>query len=190
MCSAASNNAFDGLEASALVRRFASKIADNAAGVPVLDVACGSGRNAFLLVSHGCAVVCVDNDLAPLQNRLRLSGRPSVASAMLSLRRLDLVEDPWPFAPRSVGGIINVHFLLPTLFPHFERSLCPGGYLLVESEPGCGGNYLHLPKPGEVRSALGRGFELEFYRERRVGPPGYSAVTVKLLARRIPDSCS
>ena len=190
MSSAASKNGFDGLEASALVRRFASKIADNADGVPVLDVACGSGRNAFLLISCGCTVVCVDNNLVPLQNRLQLSRPPLAVSAMLTLRQLDLIKDPWPFAPRSVGGIINVHFLLPALFPHFERSLRPGGYLLVESEPGCGGNYLHLPKPGEVRSALGRGFELEFYREHRVGPPGYSAVTVKLLARRISDSCS
>ena len=77
MSSAASKNGFDGLEASALVRRFASKIADNADGVPVLDVACGSGRNAFLLISCGCTVVCVDNNLVPLQNRLQLSRPPS-----------------------------------------------------------------------------------------------------------------
>lgn len=34
------------------MRTFASKIADAAAGKPILDVACGSGRNAMLLAQR------------------------------------------------------------------------------------------------------------------------------------------
>ncbi len=37
---------------------------------------------------------------------------------------------------------------------------------------------------GELRSLLKDAFELEFYRERKVGPQGCAAVAVKLLARR------
>jgi hypothetical protein len=90
-------------------------------------------------------------------------------------------------ANSRVGGIINVHFLLPALFPFCESSLSPGGYLLLETVPGCGGNYLELPKAGGIRSALGKAFDFEFYKEGKVGPRGYDAVTVQLLARRRDD---
>jgi hypothetical protein len=46
------------------------------------------------------------------------------------------------------------------------------------------GNYLQLPKAGELRSLLKEAFELEFYKERKVGPQKCGAVAVQLLARR------
>jgi hypothetical protein len=97
---------------------------------------------------------------------------------------MDLVKERWPFPASVAGGIVNVHFLLPALFPRFERSLSSGGYLLLETVPGCGGNYLELPKAGELKFAFGKTFEFEFYQERKVGPPGWDAVTVRMLARR------
>jgi hypothetical protein len=81
------------------------------------------------------------------------------------------------------GGIINAHFLFPKLFPWFE-SLIPGGYLLTQTVPGCGGNYLQLPKSNELRSALSEHFEFEFYQERPVGPSAFNSVTANLLAKR------
>src|SRR5580704_19678522 len=97
---------------------------------------------------------------------------------------MDLANDRWPFTTGFAGGIINVHFLLPELFPFFERSLSPGGYLLLETVPGCGGNYLELPKAGELRSAFEKGLQIVWYKERKVGPPGYNAVTVKMVAKK------
>jgi SAM-dependent methyltransferase len=174
------------LKPTPLVRKFASQIAATA-GAPILDVACGSGRNAIVLAELGCTVVCLDNDLRLIRvQRTELSNTHlKQAFQRLKLQRLDLNKDPWPFAASSVGGIINVHFFLPTLLPLFEKSLMPGSYLLLETVPGCGGNYLQLPKAGEVKFALGRAYDFEFYRERRVGPFDYDAVTVQLLARRV-----
>ena len=97
---------------------------------------------------------------------------------------MDLVHDPWPFGVGIVGAIINVHFVLPALFPLFESSLLPGGYLLIETVPAHGGNYLELPRAGDLRVAFQSAFDLEFYKERKAGPGNYDAVTVKLLARR------
>jgi SAM-dependent methyltransferase len=169
----------DKCEPSTLVRRFGSKIVAAAIGKPILDVACGSGRNALFLAALGCTVICVDRDLCKLQNQKRHLR----VSRKLILRPMDLVKDSWPFGPCTVGGIVNVHFLLPQLFPHFHRSLSPGGYLLVETVPGHGGNYLELPKARELRIALEKGFEIELYKETKVGPTDYDAVTVRLLAR-------
>lgn len=160
------------------MRRFASKIAGAAAGLPILDVACGSGRNGLFLHNLACTVICVDNDLT----RFQTQGHASVGN--LVSRQLDLVKNAWPFGECSLGGIVNVHFLLPALFPYFERSLAPGGYLLLETVPGCGGNYLELPKVGRLRSSFGKAFVVESYQERRVGPRGHGAVTVKMIARR------
>src|ERR1700686_4454275 len=173
----------DILGASSLVRGFASRIADAAGSLPILDVACGSGRNAMLLSELGCTVVCIDKDLTRLKVELGLRAS-RLTSSRLHLHYLDLVKDPWPFDAGTVGGIINVHFLLPALFPCFKKSLAPGGYLLLESVPGCGGNYLELPHAGRVKSVLQRAFDFEFYKEGKAGPPGVDAVTVKLLAKR------
>lgn len=174
------------LQPSPLVRRFASQIVHGASGKPLLDIGCGSGRNAFVLSQLGCAVTCVDKDLTRLrseQGRLRHTSF-SKASAQLTLYQMDLTEDPWPFDTCSVGGIVNVHFLLPSLFRFFESSISPNGYLLLETVPGHGGNYLQLPKAGELRSAFEKSFVFEFYRERKVGPRSLGTVTVQLLARR------
>lgn len=168
------------LEPCPLVRRFAPKIAGAALGKPILDVACGSGRNAIFLANGGCAVICVDKNLASLQaQKERLP-----ASLELRLRKLDLVHDSWPFGQCSLGGIVNVHYLQPELFRCFEQSLMPGGYLLLKTVPGCGGNYLELPTAGALRRRLEGAFDFEFYEERNVGPHDCNAVTVRLLARR------
>ena len=171
--------------ASPLVRRFASTIADAANGAPILDVACGSGRNAMIFAELGCNVICVDIDLTRLKNHLSGQASRFESSSRLQLRILNLINDPWPFKAGAIGAIINIHFLLPTLFPCFAYSLAPGGYLLIESISGRGGNYLELPAAGEVKSALETGFHLELYEERKVGPKESNAVTVKLVGRCI-----
>ncbi len=179
------------LSPSPLVRRFASRIAAASAGKPLLDVACGSGRNAAVFFQLGCDVICVDKDLASFQaHRLRIQNTSLVkTAAQMRLHQMDLVSDAWPFSACTFGGIINVHFLRPALFQHFESSLSPGAYLLLETVPGCGGNYLELPKTGEVRLAFEAAFEIEFYKERMVGPHGCNSTTVQMVAKKRSPSC-
>jgi SAM-dependent methyltransferase len=174
------------LEPSAMIRRYGSKIAAASFDKPILDVACGSGRNALFLWSLGYTVICMDRDLSGLQAQLSrgMDGDSVRASKRLILLQIDLKVDRWPFQQHSVGGIINVHFTLPALFPHFGSSLVQNGYLLIETVPGCGGNYLELPRKGELKAAFESSFAFEVYKERPVGPSDRNAVTVKLLARR------
>ena len=169
----------DNLEASSLVRRFGAKVAGASHGKPILDVACGSGRNAFFLSSLGATVICMDRELTRLREYLAQN-----ASTGIIAQQIDLINDPWPFTSASVGGIVNVHFTCPALFPFFGSSLSPNGYLLLETVPGCGGNYMELPKKGQLKAALEGFFSFEMYKERPVGHPERNAVTVKLVARR------
>ena len=172
-------------EPSALVRRFATKLASSNPTLPIVDVACGSGRNAIAVAQLGCTVICLDINLVSLEAVLEQLRRSHliVAERLPSLQ-IDLVAAVWPFGPSTIAGVINVHFYYPPLFENFERSLCPGGYLLFETVPGCGGNYVQLPKSNEIKAALEPSFDIEFYRERPVGPTDFGAVTAQVFARK------
>ena len=167
-----------------MVRKFARTIADAAADAPILDVACGTGRNGMYLAQLGCTVLCVDKDLSRFERAQQQA--PAVVQDHLKATSFNFATDKWPYGRSSLGGIIDVHFFLPALFPAFRNSLMPGGYLLFETPPGCGGNYRDLPKVGEVKEALKSAFYLELYKERRVGPSGCDAVGVQAVAKRIP----
>lgn len=166
-----------------LLRRFATYIIASSQGAPILDIASGSGRNAIFLAQRGCKVICVDKDLAALRQLVN-ENSSNLLAKNLQLFEMDLALDPWPFGVGTAGGIINVHFLLPSLFPLFESTLLKGACLLLETVPAHGGNYLALPRAGEVGSAFQRAFDLEFYRERKAGPNYCDAVTAQLVAKR------
>src|SRR5450432_3677176 len=73
-----------------LIRKFYPKVASAAQGKPILDIACGTGRNAFPLAELGCTVVCVDKDVTRFQP-------PKNLQVSLILRQMDLMTEPWPF---------------------------------------------------------------------------------------------
>src|SRR5271156_5897588 len=116
----------DDLQPSVLVSRFASQIVSAAGGRPILDVACGSGRNALALSRLDATVICVDRDLTRLRSYEALT-----SSEKLKPCQLDLEKESWPFGEATAGGIINVHFLLPSLFSFFKTSLFADGFLLI-----------------------------------------------------------
>jgi SAM-dependent methyltransferase len=140
---------------------------------PILDAGCGYGRNAIALAARGLSIVCVDQNLERLNALVRLAPR-CIA---------DLLEpEREPFLENCFAGIICVHFLNVALFEAFRSSLVEGGYLYIETFGGHGGNYLDLPKAGQLHDLLWADFHIPFYRERKVGPAGHDAVTVKLFA--------
>jgi hypothetical protein len=133
----------------------------------------------------GGTVICIDKDLSSFHaNPQLLDGFVTPSAPRLQSRKIDLRIDHWPFTSRSIGGIINVHFLLPLLFPLFADSLTPCGYLLLETVAGHGENYRELPQEGELKTALKDAFDLAFYKERPVGPSEHHAVAVQLLGKR------
>lgn len=158
---------------------------------PVLDAGCGDGRNAVALALRGKSVVCVDRDI----DRLRVLSTTapgyfaSIKPPMSAVGQLypicaDLDQLNWPFSMGKFSAITCVHFLKIELLDLFWSALVVGGYLFIETFGGHGQNYLDLPKAGELHDLLSRQFDISFYRERKVGPIGYDAVSVKLLAQK------
>lgn len=172
---------------SSIVKRLGPRIVDSAAGKPILDVACGGGRNAILLAYLGGDVICIDKDLTKLEAKCsRLQAGP-FGEAIRRIRRihLDLTNDQWPFDPEIVGGLVNIHFLHPPLFPAFRDCLQWGGSLLIQTVPGHGGNYVELPRAGALRQEFEQSISLEIYKEQKAGPEEVDAVTVQLFGRRV-----
>jgi hypothetical protein len=166
---------------SPLVKKFVNVIVNAASGYPIIDVACGAGRNAFYLARFGCTVICLDRDLSRL--KARMPG--GEISKRLTLVEMDLLSDRWPFGHRTIGGIVLVDFIDRSLFKLFERSLVAGSYLLIETISNRGGNYLELPRAGELRTAFEKSFEFCLYEEREAGPTEANTVTVGMLGRRL-----
>jgi SAM-dependent methyltransferase len=159
--------------------------------LPVLDAGCGFGRNAVALAVQGISVVCADRRLECLKTLIRFGpkyvaerrqheGRVGSLYPMLA----DLNPAKWPFRESCFAGIICVHVFNVDLFDMFCTSLISGGCLYLETFDGHGQNYLDLPQAGQLREILSKDFQLQFYREHKVGPIGYNAVTVRLLARK------
>jgi SAM-dependent methyltransferase len=170
--------------------RFADQIASLGNG-PVLDAACGSGRNALALAVRGCTVVAVDNDrkrLLALEqiNRSYLAehASPHVYIGHIFTVCADLKPEIWPFTPSSFSAIVCIHFPVTSLVPCFISSLQPKGYIYIETFGGHGENFRQLPKAGQLRELLSTHVEFKYYKERKVGPMALDAVSVTLCAQK------
>jgi len=170
--------------------KFAAQIASLGKG-PVLDAACGSGRNAVALAAHGCTVVAIDRDRKRLGILEQLkaayvaeSAPEGVYSDQIHVVCADLTAEAWPIAPSSVSAIICIHFVMIDLVPRFISSLQAGGHIYIETFGGHGQNFRELPKAGQLRDLFSRHVEFIYYKERHVGPPEFDSVSATLFAQR------
>jgi SAM-dependent methyltransferase len=157
---------------------------------PVLDVPCGYGRNAFWVRSLGHDVVCVDKDREALQlidDHISATVEENTRTTQLgklTTLSCDLFETSWPFEAGKFGAVINIDFVALDLLEKFTFSLRVGGLLFFETFANRGGNFLQLPKQGQVRKLLEIDYDFEMYREKKAGPAHIDAVTVCLLGRK------
>lgn len=121
-------------------------------GGRVLDLACGSGRHARLLLECGYSVQAVDLDISKLVD---LNGR-----ANFELLQADLENAQWPFDNNCFDAIVVTNYLHRPLFAHLIASLKPGGVLIYETfalghgQFGRPSNPNFLLQPGELLVAV------------------------------------
>jgi SAM-dependent methyltransferase len=91
-----------------------------------LDLACGSGRHARLLASLGHAVVALDRDAQVLA--------AAEGEGIVTVQHdLEAPGAAWPFAPRSLAGIVVTNYLHRPLFGQLAASLSLDGVLIYET---------------------------------------------------------
>ena len=106
-------------------------LADMDHSLPVLDLACGTGRNGLFLARHGIPVVFAD-----------------ISATALDVVRQHIVEDAlpgqvWqvdleqvetkPFSDQNFSAVIGFRYLHRPLFPALKNSVRPGGLVVYET---------------------------------------------------------
>jgi SAM-dependent methyltransferase len=94
-------------------------------GGNVLDLACGSGRNARWLAEQGWQVEAVDRNEAAVAGLQQISG--------LHAFQAELENGRWPFAGRTFDGIVVCRYLHRPLLPLLAECLATNGVLIYET---------------------------------------------------------
>jgi rhodanese-related sulfurtransferase len=150
-----------------------------------LDLACGAGREAVFLAMNGFEVEAMDDDPDILARAEALAARQGVR-IQTSVRDLEW-RDPG-LAVERYDLVTVFRFLHRPLFPHIERALAPGGWLVYETfrrgqeRFGRPTHPRFLLNVGELSSAF-PALAVEDYAE---SDPEGGPITARLLARKLP----
>ena len=98
---------------------------------PILDLACGDGRNGIFLAEHYLSVICCDNSRAALDRARKAAEEHEVT---ITLWLVDLEQEGVnPLPEDSYGGVLVFHYLHRPLIPCIKKALKPGGILIYET---------------------------------------------------------
>jgi dihydroneopterin aldolase len=158
-----------------------------------LDVACGSGRHALYLASHGFEVDAIDRDDESLAKLSAAAAQQHLTHVIT--RRVDLeraTDDRPEFPANTYDAIIVCFYLHRPLFPWLIEALKPRGVLLYETFTI--ENYLRHRHPRRWEFCLAQNELLRLTSSLRVlsydegeheGGPGMgSAFTAQLIAQK------
>ena len=136
--------------------------------LPVLDLACGSGRNGLILAQQGVPVVFADRSMEDLEHiKCQLTGNGLPGHTW----HVDL-EQPGsePLAGLQFSAIIAFRYLHRPIFPALLKAIIPGGLAVYETFTtenrrfGRPNNPDFLLKPGELKT-LFKDWKTIFYFE-------------------------
>lgn len=117
-----------GTEANAFLAEHVARVSG-----PVLSLSEGEGRNAVFLAKHGLDVLGVDCSAIGLEKAQNLAAAQSV---QIRTKLADLAE--YSPAENHFGSVVSISAHLPStirkrLYPLLEKSLKPGGTLILEA---------------------------------------------------------
>jgi SAM-dependent methyltransferase len=98
---------------------------------PVLDLACGTGRNSIYLAQKGFRVTCCD--ISP-ENLEEVKKRAEARRAEIELWQVDLQREKInPLPEDTYGGILVFRYLHRPLMECIRKALRNGGLLIYET---------------------------------------------------------
>lgn len=158
-----------------------------------LDLACGSGRHALYLASHGFEVEAIDRDTENLAKLAATARQRHLAHVTVKQVDLERTADERPeFPPNTYDAIVVCFYLHRPLFPWLIEALKPNGVLLYETFTI--DNYVRHRHPRRWEFCLAQNELLRLTSSLRVlsydegeheGGPGMGSVfTVQLVAQK------
>lgn len=148
----------------------------------VLDLACGTGRNALWLADHGWKVTAVDGAPAAIEI---LQHRAAAAGVTLDARAADLEKGEYAIECAAWDLVVMSYYLQRDLFEPAKRGVVPGGIVLAIvhiTEPGEEPTYKRL-RPGELLAYFD-GWEILHSYEGRPTDPAHRRAVAEIVARR------
>jgi tellurite methyltransferase len=121
---------------SPLLPEYLSRLAPAAATGPIVDLACGSGRNGLYLIEHNIPVVFADiNPTVLAEVEQALAGERYSSSAHLAtLWPVDLEHyQGKQLNDRMFGGMLVYRYLHRPLFESIKQAVYPGGIVIYET---------------------------------------------------------
>ena len=143
-----------------LLRTYLGDLTLAANADPILDLACGSGRNGFYLLENQIPVVFADISVDALIGiQLRLDEmRPGQDKPPASVWEVDFeLPQGNPFAQRMFGGMVVFNYLHRPLLGALKHAVHSGGIVIYETftvdqiQYGRPKNPNFLLQPGELR---------------------------------------
>lgn len=145
------------MQVSNLIKKSLQAIQEAGVHGPVLDLACGSGRNGMYLVRKGQSVIFADRD----QGKLNEIARHLEGNELAIFWPVDLEQTARnPLAGRSFASILVFRYLHRLLMAAIKESVQSGGLIVYETfttdQPRFGrpGNPDFLLRPGELEETF------------------------------------
>jgi len=153
------------------------------AGLKVLDLACGSGRNGFWFLAQGCEVTFIDQDL---------SAMAKLAHDKAHHWQWNLEDGSAPELPQETFDIVLVfNYLHRPLFPQIASSIKHGGLIVYETftwqqaQIGRPRNPDFLLRENELQSVFANWQPLHYFEGRLSDPvSGAQSLKAQLIARK------
>lgn len=148
---------------------------------PILDLACGSGRNSIYLATLGCDLISLDIDAKRIEQLEEHWSSMQQKKGAIKTICCDAESIKWSELQLKFGGLIMVDFHSSSALSRVLPYLVDNAPILIKSIDNRGGNYLEMPLEGECRSILGNCI-LEVYQETPAGPENERRVKLRILA--------
>ena len=180
-----------------LLRTYLSELAAAASAGPILDLACGSGRNGLYLLENHIPVVFADikaEALSKIQQRLETNA-PGESKQLASVWEVDLeLSGTDPFGQRKFGGIMVYNYLHRPLLARLRQAVHSGGMVIYQTftidqvKYGRPNNPDFLLMPGELREHFSDWDVLHYYEGVMETDSGTGSKAIAQLAARKPAS--
>jgi len=133
------------LNHSPLLEKFIALLDEAESLAPVLDLACGSGRNGLYLINQKFPVVFADiKETALEQVKSTLTSKYGELKPSASFWQVDFEKDSFeqgsviqkhehPLAGKSFAAIMVFRYLHRPLFEQIKQAVIPGGYVVYET---------------------------------------------------------
>jgi tellurite methyltransferase len=128
------------LSHSPLLEKAIELLRDTNMQAPVLDLACGSGRNGLYLLSQNIPVAFADiKESALEQVKISLMSHYGGVKSTTNFWQVDFEQDSFeqevlkPLTGKPFSAIIVFRYLHRPLFEQIKQAVIPGGYVVYET---------------------------------------------------------